>query len=58
MIIIVAVAQNKATKNNYIKTKIDNPSENIKWDLSGDKHWTVNHITECNRLAQKKYKNN
>ena len=36
--------------------KIDNTQWNSKWRLRGDRDETVTHISEYNKLAQKKYK--
>ena len=46
-----------AIKINYIRAKINNTQQNCKCRLCGDRDDTVNHIiSECSKLAQKKYK--
>ena len=46
-----------AIKTNFIKAKIDNAQQKIKFKLSGDKNETINHvINEGSKLAQKEYK--
>ena len=41
---LLIVAQNNATRINYIKTKINNTQENSKCKLCGDRDETVYHI--------------
>ena len=54
---LLIAAQNNATKINHIKARINNPQQNSKCRLCGDKDETINHIiSECSKLAQKEYK--
>ena len=49
-------AQNNAIRTNCIEDKIDNTQRNSNCILYGDGNETVNHISECCKLAQKEYK--
>ena len=50
--------QNNPMRANHINAKIDNILENSKCWLFSDRDETVNDIiSECSKLAQKKYKN-
>ena len=46
-------AQNNTIQTNYIKTKIDKTQQNSKCRFCGDRNETINHISECIKLAQK-----
>ena len=49
-------AQNSAIRTNHIKARIDKTQQNSKCRLCGDRDETINHISECGKLAQKYYK--
>ena len=49
-------AQNNAIRTNHIKARSDKVQQNSRWRLCGDRDETINHISECNKLAQKEYK--
>ncbi len=49
-------AQNNAIRINYIKARIYKTQQNSKCWLCSDRDETVNHISECSKLAQKEYK--
>ena len=51
------IAESNTIRTNYIKAKIDNSQKNSKCRLCGKRDETVNHISECCKLAKKKYKN-
>ena len=53
---LLMTAQNSAIKTNHIKARIDKTQHNSKCRLCGDRDETINHISECSKLAQKKYK--
>ena len=40
----------------YVKAKIDYIQQNNKCKLYCDKDETIDHISECTKLAQKEYK--
>ena len=46
-------APNNARRTNHIEARIDKTQQNRKCWLSGDKDKTINHISECSKLAQK-----
>ena len=51
------VEQNNAIRTNHVKARIDKTQQNSKYRLCSDKDETINHIiSECSKLAQKKYK--
>ena len=52
---LLVVEQNNAIRTNHIKVRIDEMQQNRCW-LCGDRDETINHISECNKLAQKEYK--
>ena len=41
---------------NHIKARIDKTQLNSRWWLYGDKDETINYMSECSKLAQKKFK--
>ena len=45
--------QNNAVRTNHIKVRIDKKQQNSKCRLCGDRDKTINHISECSKLAQK-----
>ena len=54
---LLIAAQNNTIRTNHIKARIDKTPKNSKCKLYGDRDETVNHIiSECSKLAQKKYK--
>ena len=53
---LLIAAQNNAIRTNHIKVRIDKTQQNCKCRLCGDRDETINHISECSKLAQKKYK--
>ena len=53
---LLMVAQNIAIRTNHIKVRIDKTQQNSKCRLRGDRDETINHISECSKLAQKECK--
>ena len=54
---LLMAAQNSAIRTSHIKARIDKTQQNSKCRLCGDRDETSNHmISECSKLAQKKYK--
>ena len=53
---LLIAAQDIAVRTNHIKARIDKTQQNSKCRLCGDKDETINHISECSKLAQKEYK--
>ena len=53
---LLIVAQDNAIRTNHIKTRIDKTQQNSKCRLCGDRDETINHISECSKLAQEEYK--
>ena len=53
---LLIAAQDNAIRTNHIKTRIDKTQQNGKCRLCGDRDETINHISECSKLAQKEYK--
>ena len=53
---ILRAAQNNAIQTNYIKAKIDKMQQNSKCRLYDVRDETINHISECSKLAQKESK--
>ena len=49
-------AQDSALRTNHIKARIDKTQQNSKCRLCGDRDETINHISECSKLAQREYK--
>ena len=47
------VEQDNAIRTNHIKARIDKTQQNSKCRLCGDRDETINHISECSKLAQK-----
>ena len=43
-------------RTNHIKARIDKMQQNSKCRLCGNRDETINHISECSKLAQKEYK--
>ena len=50
---LLIAAQNNAIRTNHIKARINKTEQNSK---CGDRDKTINHISECSKLAQKDYK--
>ena len=46
-------AQSSAIRTNHMKPRIDEKQQNSKCRLCGDRDETINHISECSKLAQK-----
>ena len=40
----------------YVKARIDKTQQNSRCRLCGDRFYTISHISECSKLAQKEYK--
>ena len=53
---LLKAVQNNTIKINHIKARIDKTPHKSKCTLYGDRDKTVNHISECSKLAQKEYK--
>ena len=54
---LLIAAQNNTIRTNHIKARIDKTQQSSKCRLCGDWDEMINHIiSECNKLAQKKYK--
>ena len=54
---LLIATRNNTIRTNHIKARIDKTQQNNRCRLYGDRDETINHITsECNKLAQKKYK--
>ena len=53
---LLIAAQDNAIRTNHIKARIDKIQQNSKCRLCGDRDETMNHISECSKLAQKEYK--
>ena len=54
---LLIAAQNNAIRTNHIMARIDKTQQNSKCRLCSDRDETINHIiSECSKLAQKKYK--
>ena len=53
---LLMAAQNNAIRTNHIKARMDKTQQNSKCRLCGDRHETINHISECSKLAQREYK--
>ena len=53
---LLMAAQNRTTRTNHIKARIDKTQQNSKCRLCGDRDETINHISECSKLAKKEYK--
>ena len=53
---LLIAAQNNAVRTNHIKTRINKTQQNSKCRLCSDRDKTINHISECSKLAQKEYK--
>ena len=53
---LLIAAQDNATRINHIKAWIDKTQQNSKCRLCGDRDETINHISECSKLAEKEYK--
>ena len=49
-------AEDNAMRTNHMKARIDRMQQNCKYRLWSDRDETINHISECSKLAQKKYK--
>ena len=48
---LLIAAQNNAIRTNHIRTRIDKTQQNNKYRLCGDRDKTINHISECSKLA-------
>ena len=46
-------SQKNAIMTNRIKARIDKTLQNRRCRLCGDRDETINHISECSKLAQK-----
>ena len=53
---LLIIAQNNAIRTNHIKARIDKTQQNSRCSLYGEREETINHISECSKLAQKEYK--
>ena len=53
---ILIAEQNNAAQTHYMKAKIDKMQQNSKCRLCVNRDKTLNHISECRKLAQKQYK--
>ena len=54
---LLIAAQNNTIRTNHIKARIDKTQQNSKYRLWSDRDETINQIiSECSKLAQKKYK--
>ena len=54
---LLTAAENNVIRTNHIKTIIDKTPHNNKCRLCGDRDETIIHIiSECSKLAQKKFK--
>ena len=53
---LLIAAQDNAVRTNHIKARIDKTQQNSKCRLCGDRAETINHISECSKLAQKECK--
>ena len=51
---LLIVAQNNDIWTNYVKPKIDKALQNSKCRLCDDRDETINHISECKKLVQKR----
>ena len=49
---LLIAAQNNAIRTNHFKTRIDNTQQNSKCRLCVDRDETINHISECRKLAK------
>ena len=50
---LLIAAQNNAIRTYHIKARIDKMQQNSKCRLCGDRDETINHISDCSKLAQK-----
>ena len=53
---LLIIAQNNTIRTKHIKVKIDKMQQNRKCKLYSDRDKMINHISECSKLAQEKYK--
>ena len=53
---IFTTTQSNAIRTNHIKVRIDNTQRNRRCRLCGDRDETINHVSECSKLAQEEYK--
>ena len=53
--LLIAV-QDNAIRTNHIKARIDRTQQNSKCRLCGNRDETINHISECGKLALMEYK--
>ena len=53
---LLIAAQNNAIRTNHIKARINKMQQNSNWRLYGDRDKTINHISECSKMAQNMYK--
>ena len=49
-------SSSKQCPRDYAKARTDKTQHNSKCRLRGERDETINHISECNKLAQKEYK--
>ena len=53
---MLIATQNNAIRTNHIKERMDRTQQNSRCGLCGERDETINYISECSKLAQKKYK--
>ena len=53
---LLIAAEDNAIRTNHTKARIDKTQQNSKCRLCGDRDETINHISECSKLAQREYK--
>ena len=53
---LLMAAQNRRHNNQSYQARIDKTQKNNKCRLCGDRDETINHISECSKLALKEYK--
>ena len=51
---LLIAAQNNIRRTNHIKARIDKMQQNSRGRLCGDRDEMINHMSECNKLAQKR----
>ena len=55
--LLIAAQKMNKKRTNHIKARIEKMQQNSKYRLCDDRDKTINHIiSECSKLAQKKYK--
>ena len=53
---LLIAAQDNATRINHMKVRIDKTQQNSKCRLCSDRDNSINHISDCSKLAQREYK--